>query len=164
MIVDSDHHRFAAEVRRLTITLPRESPPGYRQVVLAYDGSPGARAALERAAAVVDADATLTVIAVIPFESVGASPDPISAEKRAWQWHRLTEATALLERRGISAFVEAAAGNPASVIVEVARALEADLIVLGRETHRRGRLPLKSKSVRRSVAQRADCDVLIVSS
>src|SRR5581483_6220442 len=108
---------FEQEVERLVELLPRPNPVhGYRQILLAYDGSDGAKAALDRVAAVATSQSTVTVIAVIPFESVGASTDPIKPELRDWQWNALTEATALLARRGIRAFIEAAAGNPTLVV------------------------------------------------
>lgn len=138
MIAAPQQHDFDQEVQRLVELPPRPTPVrGYRQVLLAYDGTPGARAALDRVAAVATADTVVTVITVIPFESIGSSPDPIKPEFREWQWNCLTEATALLEQRGIRPFIEAAAGNPAAVIREVAGTLDADLVVLGRG-HNRG--------------------------
>ncbi|MBA3843387.1 MAG: universal stress protein [Actinobacteria bacterium] len=55
-----------------------------------------------------------------------------------WQWKSLTEAVARVEQYGIRGFIEAAAGNPVPVILEVARTLNADLVVLGggHETNR----------------------------
>jgi Universal stress protein family len=103
--------RGAARVQRRSRT-PAASY-AYEQILLAYKRSPGARAALERVAAVTTSETTVTVITVIPFESIGAGPDPIKPELREWQWQSLTEAAALLEQRGIKSFSEAAAGNPA---------------------------------------------------
>jgi nucleotide-binding universal stress UspA family protein len=105
----------------------------------------------------------VTVITVIPFESIGASPDPIKPELRDWQWHSLTEAAALLEQRGIRAFIEAAAGNPAPVIGEVARTLDADLVILGRGHDKWWHASLKRRSVRRGLLRTLACDALVVS-
>lgn len=163
MIAAPEIREFDEDVRRLVDALPEPSPTnGYGQILVAYDGSPGARAALERAAAIASPNSTLTVITVIPFEAVGASPDPIKPELRDWQWKALTEATALLEQRGIRAFIEAAAGNPAPVILEVARTLKADLVVLGRGHDRRWRTSIKKRPIRRAVVQQLDCDALVV--
>jgi Universal stress protein family len=102
-----ERDEFDDEVERLLTQLPPLAPShAYRQILLAYDGSPAARAALERVAAVTTSETTVTVITVIPFESIGASPDPIKPELRDWQWHSLTEAAALLEQRGIKAFID----------------------------------------------------------
>src|SRR5262249_2481087 len=129
MITAAPPDAFAQEVQRLVEVLPRPNPiHGYRQILLAYDGSEGAKAALARGAAAATSETTVPVIPVIPCEAAGASPDPIKPELRDWQWNALTEATALLAQRGIRAFIEAAAGNPAPVIDEVARTLSADLV------------------------------------
>jgi nucleotide-binding universal stress UspA family protein len=163
MIAAPEIREFDEDVRRLVDALPEPRPTNaYAQILVAYDGSKGARAALERAAAIASPNSTLTVITVIPFEAIGASPDPIKPELRDWQWKALTEATALLERRGIHAFIEAAAGNPAAVIVEVARTLKADLVVLGRGHDRRWRTSMKTRSIRRAVVQQLECDALVV--
>jgi nucleotide-binding universal stress UspA family protein len=135
---------------------------GYRQVLLAYDGSPGARAALERVAAIVSPQTVVTVINVIPFESIGSSTDPIKSEQRDWRRSTLVEAVALFEQRGIRPFIEAAAGNPAPVILEVARTLGADLVALGRGREGRWHPSLKRRSVRRSLLPKLGCDALVV--
>jgi nucleotide-binding universal stress UspA family protein len=163
LITEQERFDFDHEVRRLVSSLPRRSRPrGYRQVLLAYDGSSGARAALERVAALASPQTVVTVITVIPFESVGSSTDPIKPEQRDWQWSALVEAVALLEQRGIGAFIEAAAGNPAPVILEVARTLNADLVALGRGRERRWRPSMKRRSVRRSLLPKLICDALVV--
>jgi nucleotide-binding universal stress UspA family protein len=159
-----DRHEFDNAVERLLTQLPPPAPSHpYRQILVAYDGSPGARAALERVAAITTGETTVTVITVIPFESIGASPDPIRPELRDWQWHSLTEAAALLEQRGIKAFIEAAAGNPAPVIGEVARTLDADLVILGRGHDKWWHPSLKRRSVRRVLLRTLACDALVVS-
>lgn len=163
MITAAPPDAFQQEVQRLVELLPRPNPiHGYRQILLAYDGSDGAKAALDRVAAVATGETTVTVITVIPFEAVGASPDPIKPELRDWQWNALTEASALLSQRGIHAFIEAAAGNPAPVIEEVARTLNADLVVLGRGHNRWWSPTLKRRSIRRALLRALACDALVV--
>lgn len=150
-------------MQRLVASLPDPRPlDAYRQILLAYDGSDGARVALARVAAIATANSTVAVITVIPFESIVAGPDPIKQEPREWQWRALTEATALLERRGIHPFIEAAAGNPAAVITEVARTLNADVVVLGRGHDHRWHTAMKKRSIRRPVLQQLACDALVV--
>jgi nucleotide-binding universal stress UspA family protein len=165
LIAEEGRHDFDQEVRRLVASLPAPSPAhGYQQILLAYDGSSGAKAALDRVAAIVSPDTIVTVITVIPFESIGASPDPIKAELRDWQWNSLTEATALLKQRGIRTFIEAAAGNPAPVILEVARTLNANLVVLGRGEDKWWHPSMKRRSVRRALIRTIECDALLVAS
>jgi nucleotide-binding universal stress UspA family protein len=163
MITAAPPDAFEQEVERLVEHLPRPDPiHGYRQILLAYDGSDGAKAALDRVAAVATSDSCVTVISVIPFESIGASPDPIKPKLRDWQWCALTEATALLAQRGIRPFIEAAAGDPAAVIEEVARTLSADLVVLGRGHNRWWSPTLRRRSIRRALLRALACDALVV--
>jgi nucleotide-binding universal stress UspA family protein len=163
VIATTSRNDFDHEVQRLVESLPTPNPVhGYRQILLAYDGSPGARAALDRVAAVASSETTVTVITVIPFEAIGSSPDPIKPELRDWQWNSLTEATALLEQHGIRPFIEAAAGNPAAVIREVAGTLDADLVVLGRGHNRWWQPTMKRRSIRRPLIRALDCDALVV--
>lgn len=154
---------FQAEVNRLIKALPPgRSPENYRHILVAYNGSPGARAALDRVATVAAPDSQVTVVTVIPFESVGSQLDPIKPELRDWQWRALTEATAVLARRGIKAFIEAAVGNPAPVILETADALHADLVVCGRGRDRWWYPTMKGRSIRRHLLRSLACDALVV--
>jgi nucleotide-binding universal stress UspA family protein len=106
MTITSEHGgetaEFERQVEHAASTLPRTpSSPTYRQILVAYDHSEHSIAALERVAAVAAHDSDVTVITVIPFEAIGASPDPISAADREWQWNCLVDATARLRTRGI---------------------------------------------------------------
>jgi nucleotide-binding universal stress UspA family protein len=134
----------------------------YREVLLAYDGTPDARAALERVATVASPGTHVTVIAVIPYEAVGSRLDPIKPEQREWQWNCLVEATAYLRAVGIDPFIEAAAGNPATVIRETAQSLEADLVVLGGGRPRGWRPSIKQHRVRPTLQRQLTCDTLVV--
>jgi nucleotide-binding universal stress UspA family protein len=93
---------------------------------------------------------------------ISASPDPIKADDREWQWNRLVDATARLRIRGIDPYIEAAAGNPAAVIAETAESLEADFVILGNGHDHWLRPTLRRKSVRRGLQRRIRCDMLIV--
>jgi nucleotide-binding universal stress UspA family protein len=134
----------------------------YRQILLAYDGSADARAALERVAAVAAADSDVTVLTVIPYEAIGAKLDPIESSDRAWQWQCLVEATARLREHGIEPFIEAAAGNPAPVISDTARSLKADLVILGNGHGGRWHPSVRRNPVRRAVQRSVQCDTLVV--
>ena len=119
----------------------------YRNVVVAYDGTDGARAALERAAAVADTEgASLTL--------VRASSD--EAEAR----HSLQEAIEALDP-ALKASPWVVSGAAAEGILAVAREIHADLIVTG--SRARGqviRALLGSTST--ELVQNAPCDVLVV--
>ena len=119
----------------------------YRNVVVAYDGTAGARAALDRAAAVAGTEgASLTL--------VQASSD--EAEAR----HSLQEAIESLDP-SLKAGPWVVNGAAAEGILAVAREIHADLIVTG--SRARGqvvRALLGSTST--ELVQNAPCDVLVV--
>lgn len=76
---------------------------------------------------------------------------------------RLGEFTALLKGQGLSGQHQVRSGAPGATIPDVARAVEADLIVMG--THgRRGFSHLVSGSVAEAVLRHAPCPVLTVKS
>jgi nucleotide-binding universal stress UspA family protein len=154
---------FEREVARAAASVSHNDSRGrYAQILLAYDGSADARAALERVAAVASDDSHVTVVSVIPYEAVGSKLDPIKPSDRNWQWQCLVEATAYLREYGIEPFIEAAAGNPAPVICETARSLNADLVILGNGHGGRWRPSVKRKPVRRAVQRNVACDTLVV--
>lgn len=155
---------FERHVEHAAAAIPHQVAHRYKRILLAYNGSDHARAALNSAAAVAYPDSEVTVITVIPFEAIGASPDPIKASDREWQWNCLVEATARLRQYGIDPYIEAAAGNPAAVIAETARTLDADLVILGNGHNRHWQPTLKRKPVRASLQRQLSCDALIVRS
>ena len=167
MTITSEHGGETAEFERQVLdaasTLPRTpSSRPYRQILVAYDHSENSIAALEHVAAVAAHDSEVTVITVIPFEAISASPDPINSADREWQWNCLVDATARLRNLGIDPYLEVAAGNPSAVIAETADSLEADLVILGNGQGGRWRPTLRRKSVRAGLERRLRCDVLIV--
>jgi nucleotide-binding universal stress UspA family protein len=160
---DPETAEFERQVGSAAATLPRApSARRYRQILLAFNGSERSIAALERVAAIAAHDAEVTVITVIPFEAISASPDPIKAADREWQWNCLVEATARLRILGIDPYIEAAAGNPAAVIAETAESLEADLLIVGHGHDRHWQPTLRRKSVRPALRRSVRCDMLIV--
>jgi nucleotide-binding universal stress UspA family protein len=118
------------------------------RILVGYDGSEGGRRALDRA--VVEARkrrAHLTVLSVVNVpldptvprnfgtlddisdreaEPLSAPPDVVA---------HLTEARERLAKAGVDADLEWAAGEPGSVIVETARRVRAQVIVLGEHHH-----------------------------
>src|SRR5262249_45758197 len=109
---DQETAQFERQVERAAATLPHApSLRRYRQILVAYNGSEDSIAALERVAAIAAHDSEVTVITVVPFEAISASPDPIKAADRKWQWNCLVDATARLRILGIDPDIEAAVGN-----------------------------------------------------
>lgn len=118
-----------------------------RKIIVAYDDSDAARRALDRAADLTGYGSTLTVVSVA---SDGASYNAGPLERAREQ----------LVRRQVTATYLQPVGEPAAELVEAARALEADLVVLGRRSRSLRRLVLGSVSAK--VVRQAPCDVLVV--
>ena len=126
--------------------------------LVAYDGSPAARLALQHAALLVGRGGELAVINVVPVQSVSSRLETVGDRERARQARILGDAKVALQREGVEPQLIAAAGDPAREILAAAEAKKAETIVVGR-SHRRHLMhgPLASKLVRR-----AHCDVLVV--
>lgn len=135
-----------------------------QKIVLGFDDTDASKRALERAAQLAKAfESELLVTSVAPLVSGGARSggpiDPTDPPSR--HVDELSHARAYLEGQGITAHYQAAIGNPADTIVELAMERDADLIVVGtREPNILERL--LGQSVSQSVSHKAHCDVLIV--
>ena len=131
------------------------------KIVVGYDGSDGAKRALDRAIALAGDDGRLTVVAAAESHArtgitEGARLDPSEIERRR---RDLEEAKALLAERGVDAETLEAQGDPGDVILDSAK--DADLVVVGS----RGLNPFQRLllgSVSSKVVHRAECDVLVV--
>ena len=133
-------------------------------MIVAYDGTDGAKAALARAAEVADRDgAALTLVEAVggkvPSPAPGGPP-LAKPEKRAMAREDLNSAIA-----GVNPELLASGwvigGPPAAGVVTVAEDIEADLIVTG--SRARGRIARAVLgSVSTEILHRAPCDVLVV--
>jgi nucleotide-binding universal stress UspA family protein len=131
------------------------------KIVVGYDGSDGAKRALDRAITLAGDDGRITVVAAAetrarPGITEGARLDPSEIERRRKD---LEEAKALLAGRGVDAETLEAQGDPGDVILDSGK--DADLVVVGS----RGLNPLQRLllgSVSSKVVHRAECDVLVV--
>lgn len=115
-----------------------------RQILVGFDGSETSQRALDVAADLVGYGSSLAVVHV---RGAGASEGQIVGPAREH----------LLRRQVPARYLEPC-GHPAREIVEAARAVGADLIVVGR----RSALKRVLGSVSAGVVQRAPCDVLVV--
>jgi nucleotide-binding universal stress UspA family protein len=118
-----------------------------RKIVVGVDDSEPAQRALDRAADLAGYGSTLTVV------SVARDGDRYAAGP-------LEKAREQLLRRHVRATYLQPVGDPAAELVDTARELEADLVVLGRRSRSLRRLVLGSVSD--AVVRRAPCDVLVV--
>ena len=143
------------------------------RILVAYDGSDDARRALDRATA--EARQSKGHVTVLSVEEVPLDPDVprnfgTLDDIAAWEGAapsappdvvaHLAEARDMLNGAGLSAELIWAAGEPGHVIVETARRIHADVIVLGEHHH--GRLAsLFGANVDAEVQREAGCDVIL---
>jgi nucleotide-binding universal stress UspA family protein len=115
-----------------------------RQILVGFDGSEASQRALDAAADLVGYGSSLAVVHV---RRDGA---PTGATVDLAREHLL--------RRHLAAHYLEPSGHPAKEIVEAARAVSADLVVVGRRNAFKSVLG----SVSAGVVRRAPCDVLVV--
>ena len=138
----------------------------YSSVVVGTDGSATAEQAVRAAAELAAGDgAELLVVASYPTDpdppdgSAGAAPPPEGWRARAEQ--AAERGRALAAEAGVGAAVARAEQGAASdVLVDVARSVQADLIVVGSQGMS-GAARFTIGSVAGAVSHEAPCDVLI---
>jgi nucleotide-binding universal stress UspA family protein len=130
-------------------------------LVVGYDGSDGSRRALARVRELAIDYRALVIVAVAPeIRSAGMGVDlagaPVDTERL------LGEARELLDgREGGAIQTRAAVGDPAIVLTDIAREVDARLVIVGRRGGDFVRRTLLG-SVAERVVQAAPCDVLVV--
>ena len=139
----------SGRTRRLGLRPPgtlRHMSAQARRILVGYDGSPSSQRALDAAADLVGYGSTLAVVSVRSAEATNGRPVIERAHEH------------LLKRQILARYLEPV-GEPAEEIVEAARAVDADVVVVGR---RRGDLQRAGGSVSAQVVRLAPCDVLVV--
>jgi nucleotide-binding universal stress UspA family protein len=134
-----------------------------KNIVVGYDGSDWSQRALERAVAFARAfGGSVTVVTAVEVH-MPATPRSMGAlnEEELDAARALLEAVkARLQAEGITAHALEGEGDPAKVIIEAAKEIGTDLIVVGtRGLGLARRLLLGSVSTR--VVHEAHCDVLV---
>jgi nucleotide-binding universal stress UspA family protein len=138
----------------------------FTRVLVAYDGSPGAKRALEQAVDVTRRDdaelLSLAIEAHLPryAATVGEVDEERAFEEQACKmWAE--DAAAYAQARGVAMRTVIRAGHPAQEIVRAAAEHQADLIVLGHSGHSAvwGRF---LGTTAEKVSRHATCSVLIV--
>jgi nucleotide-binding universal stress UspA family protein len=101
-------------------------------ILLAYDGSAGAKRALEVILRLADADDRVTAVGVaegIPlFGYAGTLPSP---EQEVERDRQLADVERSLTAQGIAVALEPRAGDPATAILDTAEKADVELIVMG---------------------------------
>ncbi len=138
----------------------------YERILLAYDGSEGAKAALAAACELAGEGTEVHVLAVgrIPEYAETVSEVEEAKEQADRYYSRpLDEAAEMLRAAGAHPLVHAEYGKPGDVIVRVAETIAADLVVIGTNPHSAlTRRVLGSTADK--VVDRAHCSVLVVRS
>ena len=144
-----------------------------RRILVGYDGSEGGRRALDRAisdARSSKAHVTVLSVAAMPLDpnvprNFGTLDDISAREGAAWSpppdvVSHLEEAGSRLSAAGLPADLMWAAGEPGRTIVETAKRVRANVIVLGEHHH--GFLSgLFGADVDAAVQREAGCDVIL---
>jgi nucleotide-binding universal stress UspA family protein len=144
--------------------LQRKEVTKMKRIVIAYDGSDGGREALEQGLQLArNARAVATVVYVrhAPLPVLG---EPVYQRSLSVELAHANEALAiakgLAHTAGVEAEAEVLEGDPAKLIVELARLRDVDLIVVGSRGLGAMRGALLG-SVSRAVLQHADRPVLV---
>jgi nucleotide-binding universal stress UspA family protein len=133
------------------------------KILVAYDGSPSAKRALEQAAEIARYDGgDLSVVSVAEplrrFGLAGAMPVP---EEDADLPRQLLEAMTALQEKGINAKAVKRKGDAAEMIIDEAEAEGAEMIVMGHRGINAAKRWLLG-SVSAKVVAHAPCGVLVV--
>jgi nucleotide-binding universal stress UspA family protein len=144
------------EMRRPPIRAAGGRAPAARTVVVGYDGSDASRRALRRAAELAGAGGHVAVV------TATHQPTPLEADAPLDEaLHLLAESATYLDREDVRVSTRIDEREPVEALVEVARRLEADVIVVGARGD-----DYISRALRGSVGQRlvtrAPCDLLVV--
>ncbi|HSI97556.1 MAG TPA: universal stress protein [Gaiellaceae bacterium] len=118
-----------------------------QRILVGFDGSDAAWRALDTAVHFTGYGSTLTVVHVV---SNGAEPSSVLAGARE-----------RVRRQQLTATYVQRMGEPADQLLEAARELDAELVVVGRRAESTDGLPTPG-SVSATVVRRAPCDVLVV--
>ncbi|OGQ78807.1 MAG: hypothetical protein A3F90_15230 [Deltaproteobacteria bacterium RIFCSPLOWO2_12_FULL_60_19] len=137
----------------------------FHKILLAYDGSDGAKLALDKIAEMVKAAAAelhLLAVGRIPEYAETVSEVEEAREQASGFYSKIMEqATAHLHQQGLSASVHIDFGKPGDVILRVAEDLGADLVALGTNPHSALRRRVLGATVDK-VVDHAHCSVLVV--
>ncbi len=136
-------------------------------IVIAYDGSQDARAALERSEQLMPlAGAQLHLLAVMRlpqglFLAEGYVPENVMSEERRRMQSLVDEGLRWLSERNYRAAGHLAFGEPVKEICRVAEELKADLIIIGHRKQASFASRWWGSSVGQSLLEQLPCSILI---
>ena len=136
-----------------------------KKVLVAHDGSDASDKALLEAAGIAQKfGSKLTVISVVPnlcFSEIGADCDTVTRLYRAEIEGVMEGVKILLKEKGIEAETIILEGNPADVVVDHAKGMGMNLIVVGSKGKQATERTVLG-SVSSKVVANAPCSVLVV--
>jgi nucleotide-binding universal stress UspA family protein len=137
----------------------------FKKILVAYDGSEGAKLALGKAVEIVKvAKADMHIVAVGRIPEYAETVSEVEEEKEQAQSYYskiIEEAANQLKRQGLSPSVHIEFGKPADTILRVAEDLGVDLVVLGTHPHAAVRRRVLGATVDK-VIDHAHCSVLVI--
>lgn len=132
------------------------------KILVAYDGSEGAKRALEQAAELAHNGASVSVVSVAePLPQFGRAGAMLLPEEDEERQRELLDAKAVLAAKGIDASVMERKGDAATMIIDEAEKEGAEVIVMGTRGLNTAQRWLIG-SVSSKVVQHASCDVMVV--
>jgi nucleotide-binding universal stress UspA family protein len=143
-----------------TMRAETPEPPETLTVVVGYDGSDAARRGLARVRQLTARRLTVVVVAAQPdvrSPGLGAELSGVTVDAE----RLLREAREFLDADGVAIETRSAVGDPAAVLIDIARESSAGLVIVGR---RGGDFVTRTLlgSVAQRVVHNAPCDVLVV--
>lgn len=139
----------------------------FNKILLAYDGSDGARLALEKVveiAKIANAELHLLAVGRIP-EYAETVSEVEEAKEQAKNFYSkiMEEAVSNLKERGLTATAHIDFGKPGDVILRIAEHFSVDLVIMGTNPHSAFRRRVLGATVDK-VVDHAHCSVLVVRS
>ena len=132
------------------------------KILVAYDGSDGAKRALEQAAELGHNGASVSVVSVAePLPQFGRAAAMLGPEEDEERKRELREAKSVLAGKGIDASLVERKGDAATMIIEEADNEGVEMIVMGTRGLNTAQRWLLG-SVSSKVVEHAPCNVLVV--
>jgi nucleotide-binding universal stress UspA family protein len=139
----------------------------YRKILVAYNGTPESRSALDEAARIAPAQGVeIHLAGVVHYPSAYLLageyvPEVALADEREHMEADLKEAHALLEAKGLAVTNHLVVGEPVDVITKLVSELGIDLLILGHPRSKSFALRWWRGSVDAILIERVRCSILV---
>jgi len=139
----------------------------FNKILLAYDGSNGAKLAFEKAVEIAkwtSADFHILAVGRIPeYAETMSEVDEAKEQASNFYSRIMDEAVRNLSQKGLTAISHIEFGKPGDVILRIAEDLRADLVILGTNPHSALRRRFLGATVDK-VIDHAHCSVMVIKS